>query len=773
VNSFENADPAPRGLLFLATFGSADRKAIQNATELQQAIDKAKPSEWPAIIERHRAATSKAIALQSQAAPADTEGMRAQAVSKLRHETSAYAALTDGRRNALFKAGCRLATYVTNNVLSEAELREALHEAAVANGAIEKHGEAWFEGCIIGSLDKGKDDQLPPLGRRFRTKTKARRSDSSQEAEVAAPCVGEGSSGAKKHDSAKSAPRVLDISQADRLIAFSNDLELFRTPDGQAYADIQVGDHRETWPIRSSRFRDFLRRAYYKKYRSAPNGNALGSALDTIEARARFEGEQREVFLRVARWEDRVYVDLCNDPWQAVEIDRDGWRTVDEPPVRFRRRPGMLALPTPQVGGSVNLLRQFLNLKSDEDFTLAVAWQLGALVPNGPCPIIAFAGEQGSAKSSASMFLLSLVDPNDTPLRSLPRDDRDLYVAVSNSHVLSFDNMSSLSAPMADSICRISTGGGFATRKLYSDDEEIRFNGRRPIIINGIEELTTRPDLADRAMMLTLEPIPSERRKLERELWSSFREVAPLILGALMTAIARGLRRLPDTTVPNLPRMADFALWATACEEEPGAFMRAYEANRAHATALIVEEDPVAHAVRDLAVFQETPFRGTSTELLALLESQMSERNRRNKNWPTSARGLSGRLRRVAPGLRSAGTRIEFDQRDGQKTRVIVIEHEGATTGQAQLPIGEARNFASEPSGPREAGVDQRVRVERSEAQASELPSDRKGISASSNGRARRPSAPKSLKNKRSLRSNGRDAKIPSSAPDESDDQVF
>jgi hypothetical protein len=576
---------------------------------------------------------------------------------------------------------------------------------------------------------------------------------------------------AQKHGDGKVRARILELSQVDRLVRFCNELELFRTTDGIAYTDLRIDDHRETWPIRSSRFRDFLRRAYYRSCKSAPNGNALAIALDTVEARARFDGAHREVYLRVARLDDRVYIDLCNEPWQAVEIDRDGCRVVDEPPVRFRRRAGMLPLPVPQVGGSVDLLRPFLNLRSDADFTLAVAWLLGALVPNGPCPILALAGEQGSAKSSTSMFLLSLVDPNDTPLRSLPRNDRDLFIAVNNSHALGFDNMSRLPEAVADSICRISTGGGFATRKLYSDDEEMRFNGRKPILINGIEEVTTRPDVADRALMLMCDPIPSEKRKLERELWSSFKEVAPSILGALCTAIARGLRRLPETTVPRLPRMADFAMWATACEEEPGAFMRAYEANRAQATALIVEEDPVAHAVRDLAAFQESPFRGTSTELLARLESQMSERNRRNKNWPTSARGLSGRLRRVAPGLRSAGIRIEFDQRDGEKSRVIVIEAVGTiSTPPADAPSVAARNLASEPTGPHEAQKDQAVTGTRSEAEASKLPSDRTGTGPSTNGSARRPSAPKSLKNKESVRSDGSDAKIPPLAPDESDD---
>jgi hypothetical protein len=35
------------------------------------------------------------------------------------------------------------------------------------------------------------------------------------------------------------------------------------------------------------------------------------------------------------------------------------------------------------------------------------------------------------------------------------------------------------------------------------------------VILNGIEEVVNRPDLADRAIFLTLEPIPDDKRRLE------------------------------------------------------------------------------------------------------------------------------------------------------------------------------------------------------------------------------------------------------------------
>ena len=253
----------------------------------------------------------------------------------------------------------------------------------------------------------------------------------------------------------------------------------------------------------------------------------------------------------------------------GIEIGPDGWRVVSEMPVRFRRAAGMLPLPVPQKGSSLEALQSFLNVSSDNDFTLAVAWLLAAFNPTGPYPVLAVNGEQGSAKSSLSTFIRSLVDPNDTALRSLPREDRDLFIAAMNSRVLAFDNISGLPPWLADSLCRLASGSGFAVRQLFSDSDEIRFNGQRPIILNGIEDASGRPDLADRSIFLTLKAIPDEQRRTESEMSAKFDVERPKILGALLDAVSRGLRNLPTTTLARKPRMADFALWASACETDP------------------------------------------------------------------------------------------------------------------------------------------------------------------------------------------------------------
>ena len=281
----------------------------------------------------------------------------------------------------------------------------------------------------------------------------------------------------------------------------------------------------------------------------------------------------------------------------------EGWRIVDNPPVRFRRTPGMLPLPAPVAGGSIEALEKFLNTKTEPDFVLAVTWILQALRGKGPFAIEALVGEQGTAKSTFTWCQRALVDPNTVPLRSLPRDDRDLFIAATNSHVLAFDNVSGLPSWLSDALCRIASGGGFSTRQLYTDADEVLFDAQRPIVVNGIEDIVTRADLADRAILLTLAPIPEEKRKSEEELKADFEAARPAILGVLLDGVAHGLAQLPFTKLDRLQRMADFALWGTACETafwEKGTFQSAYAGNRDEAVETILEGDPVAVTLRAL-----------------------------------------------------------------------------------------------------------------------------------------------------------------------------
>jgi hypothetical protein len=378
--------------------------------------------------------------------------------------------------------------------------------------------------------------------------------------------------------------------------------------------------------------------------------------------------------VRNANKDEKIYIDLGTSDWAAVEIDAEGWRIVAEPPVRFRRSKGMLALPIPEQGDDVSALRQFLNV-SESDFVLVVSWLLASLRGRGPFPILVPTGEHGTAKSTLTRVLRTLCDPNSTGLRSLPRNDRDLFISANNGYALYFDNVSNLPDWLSDSLARLATGGGFATRELYTDDEESLFDATRPIILNGIEDFVTRTDLADRSIVLTLIEIPDEKRRDEQTFWAEFHNAAPRILGALLTAVSNGLQQLPTVRLDKKPRMADFAKWMVACERKlpwkPGTFMSVYEKNRTETVETILESDTVAVGVRELA--EQGSWEGTAADLLKVLDAVVSEEARKAKTWPKTPRGLSGALRRAAPGLRKVGLIVKLGQRENSKGRRRLI----------------------------------------------------------------------------------------------------
>lgn len=452
-------------------------------------------------------------------------------------------------------------------------------------------------------------------------------------------------------------------SQATRLVDLAAAAELWHSPGhGDGYATINVDGHSEHWPIRGKAFRRWLARRFFCEYKKAPGGQALQNAITVIEGQALFDGDELFTAVRVAQHEHRLYLDLADPQWRAVEIDTAGWRVVDVSPVRFRRARAMHALPEPTAGGRIDDLRQYVNVTED-DWPLLLGWLVAALRPAGPYPILALHGEQGSAKTTTARVLRALIDPNAAPVRCEPREPRDLMIAANNGWVVAMDNLSHIRGWLSDALCRLATGGGFSTRTLYENDEETIFDATRPVILTGIEEVATRADLLDRCLIVSLPVIPESQRKPESQFWRDFYEAQPSILGAVLSAAAVALRELPSVRLDRLPRMADFALWATAAESglglPSGGFMAAYTDNRRSANEHALESSPVATHVIDLAR-QRQEWNGTPGELLDTLDGMATDKCKATRGWPKSPRGLSGILRRLAPNLRAAGVDIGF-----------------------------------------------------------------------------------------------------------------
>lgn len=349
-------------------------------------------------------------------------------------------------------------------------------------------------------------------------------------------------SGSKEKNEIKDKARK---SQADILIALAkkNGASLFRTPDGDGYADIVVNGHRETWPLRSSGFRKWLRRIYFFELEAAPNKDALEAAVETLDAEAQFSCDtMHPVELRVAYHDGKIYYDLCNDRWEVVEITATNWKIVIDAPVRFRRTSTSRPQVTPVKGGKLGDLRSFLNLKNNKSWILLVSAMLKYFYEPGGHPIIELCGEHGTAKTTTERIISLLVDPSAAPARCPPVDQRDLTAAAYGSYVLAYDNLSSLPVWLSDALCRLATGAGLSGRTLYTNTDETIVEAKRPLILTGINALALRGDIADRANKIVLEKIEQGARKDEASFWHEFETAFPKLVGAIMDALVIGLK---------------------------------------------------------------------------------------------------------------------------------------------------------------------------------------------------------------------------------------
>ena len=450
----------------------------------------------------------------------------------------------------------------------------------------------------------------------------------------------------------------------------------FKDPDSRAFARIKIGKHHELYPLRSSSFEDWLSAINFKEFDEVAPSKLKSDVTLHLEGTTRLLGDTHAVSLRVYGMEKYIELDLGDKDWKSVCITKDGLK-VRKHKNFFYRNKSMKALPFPSRDKlDKNWAENIFNISGNSQSMLIMGWLIGCFMSEGPKPMLVIQGEQGSGKSFLASILRSLVDPAKADKTSLPSSERDLYVQAQNNYVLSFDNQRTLYKRHSDWLCRMVTGGGYSTRRLYTNTEEEVFSASRPIILNGITQIADQPDLIDRSIFINIPGINADERKPEKELLNSLENIKPQILGEICNALSAILRN-KKKEYDHLPRMADFANFVSRAEEElgwqEGSFVDAMNANRREALEEMNEYDPLLSLIQELARKNKNLayiFSGTPVQLFKRLIEMIPGKFQKSA-FPESPATLSKRLNGLKPVLRVMGIEIKDIKSNGKRIKRI------------------------------------------------------------------------------------------------------
>lgn len=441
--------------------------------------------------------------------------------------------------------------------------------------------------------------------------------------------------------------------------------------------------------------RQKLAAAYYDEKGRAASGSALQDALAVLEGDA-LQASTSRVFLRVGSHASGIIVDRATPSGHIVRITPKGWDLLEKSPILFRRTAVSNPMPPPEKGGHLDRFRELLNV-DERRFRLVVAFVVAAFMPDIAHPILALTGQQGTAKTTAARMILSFIDPSPASLQSQPRSPEDWAVAAHNFYGVGLDNVSRLAPWLQDALCKAVTGDAFIKRELYSDDSVSVLHFRRPIALTTIDPGALQGDVADRLLLIELQPINASARRTEADVQAAIEEHRAGILGVLFTLLAKVLRVLPTVKLDEMPRMADFATVLAALDQVTGwSTLTDYLATTIIAAHDVLDGDSFATAVVAL-VTAKGRWEGTCLQLLGMLGDDKTPRD-----WPATPRAVSARLMRLTPSLAAAdGIVVERRKERSNHGAIYVIRNDRArrctSCGDELSAALELANVSSHP----------------------------------------------------------------------------
>lgn len=462
---------------------------------------------------------------------------------------------------------------------------------------------------------------------------------------------------------------LLELVESENVKTFIND-------SNDPYVAVFIGGHREILSMDSKDFSLWLQMLYYQKTGGTIRSDSLSQTINILSFKVRVQsGEKICLYNRVAKYEKDFWYDMTNADFSAIKISISGWSVEKIPPILFCRYRHQMEQSIPKQGGDIHKIFEYVHLSKYR--TLFLSWLVSCFVPNIPHPMPIFYGEKGATKSTTCELLKRIIDPSAMDTLSLGKDEKNLLVSLQSHYYLPFDNVSTITNEVSDILCRAITGGAVQYRKFYTNADDYIFKFKRCLTINGISNVANRSDLLDRSIMLELERVPEEMRREQQEVYASFEQDRPYVLGAIFDVLSKAMEIYPTVSLKSLPRMADFCRWGYAIAEAINGggeeFLKEYRDNQSIQNDEAVNADVVAYLIVEL-MRNKAEWSGRVSELLKAIcdEAPKHGISERHNGIPQYPNKLSQRIKGVKSNLEGLGITYEFDNKKSDGTYITL-----------------------------------------------------------------------------------------------------
>ena len=409
--------------------------------------------------------------------------------------------------------------------------------------------------------------------------------------------------------------------------------------------------------------------------------NMVATIKSNIASLYRNHAQRADVATRIAFKDGRLYYALSeekvlcvteNDIKECKQSDSDlyfyygdAYQTQCEPDLK---------VPASELP---KLVKETFNV-SDEFLLTFLAQLVCFFIPIINTPILVLSGGMGTSKSVTSRKIKQLVEPAIVDIQTMPEKEDGVYAALSGSYLVCFDNIDKIGSRYSDLFCIACTGGYTTKRKLFTDNTQVQIQLHTKIILNGIGDVVTKGDLAERTNIIYLDAI--SQRKTEKQVWEEFNESKPKLLGAIFNCIKDGLRDVGEmeTTIKKLPRMADFCVYGAAFIKAMGLkwedFVKQYTSST---NGLISEQAQLDDFVILIHTFlneNKNYWSGQAKNLLPALKVMADKKHLVMEQFTPST--LSRKLNQMQVSLQAVGIKVTAKH---STQRTIILEQEADT----------------------------------------------------------------------------------------------